>query len=349
VSAEDNLGIGGYDRIMGPNGQAQYWAPDLAGACSVLLRYYEHAYVAPGERFPRRARPATARARRCVRRRIPRRASELGTVGDIFSDETNPGRKQAFDTPFGDEGRRRRRPRAARALGGHARRRDRGRLDAHLGGWPVALIGIESRPLRRRVLPADGPSSGRRARCSRSRPRRSRGRSTPRAARRRRRARQPAGLRRLAGVDARLQLEYGAEIGRAVVNFDGPDRVLRRLALPRRRVRRLLATLNDSSRRSRVEGAHASVIGGARRRAVVFAATSTRRTRGPRIAELDEKISGPRAPSASGCGRARGALGRRALEKLGEWRRVRRDPQRRARGRGRLGRPDSPPPSCGLS
>ncbi len=55
VSAEDNFGIGGYDRIMGPNGQAQYWAPDLAGACAVLLRYYEHAYIAPGERFPRRA------------------------------------------------------------------------------------------------------------------------------------------------------------------------------------------------------------------------------------------------------------------------------------------------------
>ena len=34
VSAEDNFGIGGYERIMGPNGQAQYWAPDLAGACA---------------------------------------------------------------------------------------------------------------------------------------------------------------------------------------------------------------------------------------------------------------------------------------------------------------------------
>ena len=34
VSAEDNFGIGGYDRVMGPNGQAQYWAPDLAGARS---------------------------------------------------------------------------------------------------------------------------------------------------------------------------------------------------------------------------------------------------------------------------------------------------------------------------
>ena len=56
VSAEDNFGIGGYERVMGPNGQAQYWAPDLAGACEILLAYYERTYVAPGERFPRRAR-----------------------------------------------------------------------------------------------------------------------------------------------------------------------------------------------------------------------------------------------------------------------------------------------------
>src|SRR6185503_8847336 len=55
VSAEDNFGIGGYERVMGPNGQAQYWAPDLPGACETLLAYYERAYVAPGERFPRRA------------------------------------------------------------------------------------------------------------------------------------------------------------------------------------------------------------------------------------------------------------------------------------------------------
>ncbi len=55
VSAEDNFGIGGYDRIMGPNGEAQYWAPDLSSAVDVLLAHYEHAYVAAGERFPRPA------------------------------------------------------------------------------------------------------------------------------------------------------------------------------------------------------------------------------------------------------------------------------------------------------
>ncbi|HEY7009304.1 MAG TPA: biotin carboxylase N-terminal domain-containing protein, partial [Jatrophihabitantaceae bacterium] len=37
VSAEDNFGIGGYDRVMGPNGQAQYWAPDLKSARDIVL------------------------------------------------------------------------------------------------------------------------------------------------------------------------------------------------------------------------------------------------------------------------------------------------------------------------
>ena len=49
VSAEDNFGIGGYDRVMGPNGQAQYWAPNLPAARDVLMAHYDHTYVAPGE------------------------------------------------------------------------------------------------------------------------------------------------------------------------------------------------------------------------------------------------------------------------------------------------------------
>ena len=99
VSAEDNLGIGGYDRIMGPNGQAQYWAPDLAGACrdpacatttTPTWRRASASRAARRRRDPRRAR-------RPRRRRTARRARSCATVGDIFSDETNPGRKQPFD------------------------------------------------------------------------------------------------------------------------------------------------------------------------------------------------------------------------------------------------------------
>ena len=63
VSAEDNFGIGGYDRVMGPNGQAQYWAPDLAAAVDILFAHYEHAYVAPGEAVPRPAPTSDPRDR----------------------------------------------------------------------------------------------------------------------------------------------------------------------------------------------------------------------------------------------------------------------------------------------
>ena len=85
VSAEDNFGIGGYDRVMGPNGQAQYWAPDLAAAVDVLLAHYEHTYVAPGERFPRPA--PTSRPRRPGHLRVPARraGSDFSTLGEIFS------------------------------------------------------------------------------------------------------------------------------------------------------------------------------------------------------------------------------------------------------------------------
>ena len=91
VSAEDNFGIGGYDRVMGPNGQAQYWAKDLAGACGILMAHYDHAYVSPG-----RVRPAPRR-RRATRRTVTSRAtrttlpdSGFTTVGEIFSSPPTP-------------------------------------------------------------------------------------------------------------------------------------------------------------------------------------------------------------------------------------------------------------------
>ena len=243
VSAEDNFGIGGYERIMGPNGQAQYWAPDLAGACRVLLAYYEHSYVAPGERFPRRAadlRPA--RARRAHSPSTARPARTSLRIGDVFSDETNPERKKPFDI---------------RSVMRAAIDRDHPPLerwagmheaeiavvwDAHLGGWPVALIGIESRPLLRHgPIPADGPdqwTSGTlfpRA-CQEDRARDQRRERPPP----RRGAGQPRGLRRLARVDARVAARVRRRDRAGGRQLRRPDRLLRRLALPRRRVRRLL-------------------------------------------------------------------------------------------------------------
>ena len=158
VSAEDNFGIGGYERIMGPNGQAQYWAPDLAAACRVLLSHYEHTYVAPGELFPRRAPTSDPVDRDVGGSPHSAPGSDLRVVGEIFSDQTNPGRKKPFDI--------RAVMRAAvdadhpplERWGGWREAEVAVVWDAHLGGWPVCMLGIESRPLPRHCpLPADGP------------------------------------------------------------------------------------------------------------------------------------------------------------------------------------------------
>jgi acetyl-CoA carboxylase carboxyltransferase component len=291
ISAEDNFGIGGYERIMGPNGQAQYWARDLAGACELLLRYYEHTYVAPGERFPRQAQSSDPADRDI--RSAPHDApdSDLETVGEIFAEETNPGRKKAFDI------------RSVMRAVADADRTPLERWatmreaevavvwDAHLGGRPVAMIGIESRPLPRfGSVPADGPDQW------------TSGTLFPQASKKVARAINAASGRRplvllanLAGFDGspesmrRLQLEYGAEIGRAIVNFDGPIAfcVISRfhggafVVFSRR--------LNPGLETIALEGSHASVIGGAPAAAVVFAREVDSRTReDERIAALDD-------------------------------------------------------------
>ena len=98
VSADDNFGIGGYDRVMGLNGQGQYWAPTFQDACLLLLDHYNYAYVVPGERFPRR-RPITDDVNRDVRSAVHDRVAgtTFSLVGEVFDHATNPDRKQPFD------------------------------------------------------------------------------------------------------------------------------------------------------------------------------------------------------------------------------------------------------------
>jgi hypothetical protein len=160
VSAEDNTGIGGYDRIMGPNGLAQYAARDLADACHILLRHYDHTYVVPGERFPRRATTTDPIERDvCDSPHGNVGVSTFETVGDAFNPETNPGRKRPFDI--------RKVMRAATDQDHEVLERWYGMRDAetavvwdaHVGGYPVCLVGIESQPLSRLgFVPADGPT-----------------------------------------------------------------------------------------------------------------------------------------------------------------------------------------------
>jgi acetyl/propionyl-CoA carboxylase alpha subunit/acetyl-CoA carboxylase carboxyltransferase component len=304
VSAEDNQGIGGYDRIMGINGQAQYWAHDIDEACHILLRHYDHTYIFPRERFPRQA-ATTDPSDRDVRAypHSPDGEESFTRIGDILSDETNPGRKKPFDI---------RKVMKATIDQDHAPLERWAGMraaettvvwDAHLGGYPVCLIGIESRPVPRfGFVPADGPDQW----CA--------GTLFPQSSKKVARAINAASnnrplvlLANLSGFDGspesmrRLQLEYGAEIGRAVVNFKGPIVfcVISRYHGGAYVV--FSRALNEQLEVAALEGTYASVIGGAPAAAVVFAGeVEARAKKDPRLQALTQAIA-----KAEGADRAR--------------------------------------------
>ncbi len=294
ISAEDNQGIGGYDRIMGINGQAQYWAHDIDEACQILFRHYDHTYVAPGERFPRRAETNDPIDRDV--QSYPHRDGEEGftRVGDILSDEMNPGRKKSFDirqvmmaTVDQDHD-------PLERWAGMRAAETAVIWDAHLGGYPVCLIGIESQQVPRMgFVPADGPDQW------------TSGTLFPQSSKKVARAINAASnnrplvlLANLSGFDGspesmrRLQLEYGAEIGRAVVNFKGPIVfcVISRFHGGAYVV--FSRALNEGLELAALEGTYASVIGGAPAAAVVFAGEVEARARkDPRLQELTQAIA----------------------------------------------------------
>jgi acetyl-CoA carboxylase carboxyltransferase component len=295
VSAEDNLGIGGYARVMGPNGEAQYWAPSLAAACETLLAHYELTYRAPGERWPRRA-PTTDPPDRDVRdSRHLVDGIDFTAVGDIFSATANPDRKKPFDIRTlmnavvdQDHPPLERWPEMAEAETAVV-------YDARIGGNGVTVIGIESRPLPRHgTTPADGPAQW------------SAGTLFPLSSKKTARAINAASgcrpvvvLANLSGFDGspeslrRLQLEYGAEIGRAIVNFDGPIVLCVVSRYHGGAFVVFSATLNDDMEVLAVEGSFASVIGGAPAAAVVFTREVEDRTR------ADERVRSLEAASDS--------------------------------------------------
>ncbi|NLV79831.1 MAG: ATP-grasp domain-containing protein [Rhodococcus sp.] len=294
VSAEDNFGIGGYDRVMGPNGQAQYWAPNLTTAVEVLFGHYAHAYVAPGERFPRQA-PTTDPVDRDVQV-YPHvhPSSDFTTVGDIFSSETNPDRKKPFDI---------------RTVMRAVVDQDHGVLerwadmaeadtsvvfDAHLGGHAATVIGIESRAIPRKGwFPTDGPDQW------------TSGTLFPKSSKKTARAINAASgnrplvvLANLSGFDGspeslrNMQLEYGAEIGRAIVNFDGPIVFVVVSRYHGGAFVVFSGALNENMEVLAVEGSFASVLGGAPAAAVVFTRDVNKRTAGDsRIVELEAQIA----------------------------------------------------------
>jgi acetyl/propionyl-CoA carboxylase alpha subunit/acetyl-CoA carboxylase carboxyltransferase component len=294
VSAEDNFGIGGYDRVMGPNGQAQYWAPNLIAAADLLMRHYDHTYVAPGERWPRPAETDDPRERDV--RSFPHRhpSSDFTTVGDIFSDATNAERKKPFDIRAVMQAVTDQDHPVLERWAGMAEADTSVVVDAHLGGHPVELIGIESRPIPRRgSYPADGPDQW------------TAGTLFPQSSRKTARAINAASgnrplvvLANLSGFDGspeslrKLQLEYGAEIGRAITNFDGPIVFCVVSRYHGGAFVVFSGVLNDNMEVLAVEGSYASVLGGAPAAAVVFTREVDKRTGAdPRVRELEAAVN----------------------------------------------------------
>jgi acetyl/propionyl-CoA carboxylase alpha subunit/acetyl-CoA carboxylase carboxyltransferase component len=300
VSADDNAGIGGFEQVMGPNGEAHLWAPTIEEACALLFAHYEHSYVAPGERFPRPT-PTTDPADRDIRPdpHPQVEGSSFTTVGEIFSATANPDRKRPFDI---------------RAVMHAVVDRDHHPLetwarwkgaenavvwDGRVGGHAVRLVGIESRNLERQgSIPADGPEHW------------SGGTLFPLSSKKVARAINAASgnrpvvvLANLSGFDGspesmrELQLEYGAEIGRAVVNFDGP---IVFCVVSRYHGGAFVVfskSLNPSLEVAAIEGSRASVLGGAPAAAVVFAREVEARVRADgRVVALSARIEA--APEA---------------------------------------------------
>jgi acetyl-CoA carboxylase carboxyltransferase component len=210
-------------------------------------------------------------------------------VGEIFDDAANPGRKRPF---------------AMRAVMQALVDQDGGSLerwrmwagaetaivwDAHLGGVPICLIGIESHTVPREgYRPLDGPPAW------------TGGTLFPLSSKKVARALNAASgnrpiviLANLSGFDGspeslrKLQLEHGAEIARAVVNFDGP---LFFLVVSRYHGGAYVVfskSLNPRLRAMALTGSYASVIGGSAAAAVVF----TREVRARAAADRERPVA----------------------------------------------------------
>ncbi len=273
VSGETNLDIGGVEKIMGPNGQAQVRVKSLSAAYRVLFKHYRYTYPAPQNKYPQRME-TTDSVDRDVTAAAYHDPLEQGfsTIGDIFSMKKNPERKKPFDM--------RQVMKAVIDTDSDYFERWRHMQDAdiaviwetRIGGFAAGMIGIESRNLTRiGAVPFDGPESW------------SGGTLFPLSSKKVARGinafsgRLPLViLANLSGFDGspeslkNLQLEYGAEIGRAIVNFDGPIVFIVTARYHGGAYVVFSKSLNTKLKAAALEGSYASVIGGAPAAAVVF-------------------------------------------------------------------------------
>ncbi|RDV37164.1 ATP-grasp domain-containing protein [Bradymonadaceae bacterium TMQ3] len=299
VSAESNTALGGAP-IMFPNGEAQYEANDLIDAYRLLFTHYrltrprgaDHRIFAPPSStlgHPEQAEnsppsstlghPAQAETRGNFTHSPPSSNGSSAELNAIFDPDLNPGKKKPFAI----------RTLMQAVLDSGAPTLERwsalqGGESAvvwlgELGGQSVTMIGVESQPIQRRgPAPVDGPDTW------------MSGTLFPHSSRKIARAIHAASgvhplviLANLSGFDGspeslrERQLEWGAEIARAVINFEGPIlfNVVARYHGGAFVV--FSQALNENLHATALKHTFASVIGGAPAAAVVFPGLVQRR------------------------------------------------------------------------
>jgi len=273
VSAENNVGIGGFEKIMGPNGEAQFFAKDIYSAYHLLLKHYELLYAPANANQPLFKRTIDSDDRNiCLTKYNDITNQNFNEIGDILGVDKNADRKKTFDI--------RQVMQSLIDSDSFYLERWQAMKDAEtaivwetrIGGYGVGLLGIESRPLTRLgETPNDGPEiwTG--------------GTLFPLSSKKMARAINAFSnkapiviLANLSGFDGspeslrRCQLEFGAEIGRAIVNFKGKIVFVVIARYHGGAYVVFSKRLNENLTAVAITGAFASVIGGASAAAVVF-------------------------------------------------------------------------------
>ena len=294
VSGETNLDIGGAEKIMVPNGQAQLRASNLPDAYRLLFKHYRYTYKLPKSDFPPKIESKDSDSRDISKNHYKDVLGQgFTTIGDIFSKEKNPERKKPFDMRQVME--------AIIDTDAGYFERWRSMKDAdigivwetRIGGYAAGLIGIESRNIPRiGYIPFDGPETW------------NGGTLFPQSSKKIARGINAFSgklplviVANLSGFDGSpeslrsLQLEYGAEIGRAIVNFKGPIVFLVTARYHGGAYVVFSKSLNKNMKAAAIEGSYASVIGGAPAAAVVFPKTVLKETfTDPHIVLMQEKL-----------------------------------------------------------
>ena len=271
VSATDDLELGGYSSIMGPNGQAQMHAVDLIGAYQKLYTFYRLCYVNADQNR--------------VEKRLSKDPIHRDIGQSIYPEHLAHGFSFVAEV-FSEQNQERKKPFAIKPIMSALKDQDDIYLErwgawegaetvvvwqSRLGGFACTLIGIENQSIQRLSPSIDGPKQWQG------------GTLYPQASRKLARAinasrgRYPVIiLANLSGFDGspeslrQGQLEYGSEIAQAVQGFDGPIYFIIMSRYHGGAYVVFSKKLNAQLESIAIKGSYASVIGGGPAASLIF-------------------------------------------------------------------------------